>query len=174
MMPTATGSMRRRHKIPRRNLEADGRRAQPQGRQYRRAGILARQILRHAAHSSFLNENYQSIFEVLETNNEVAPLLGPFQTALKNKAMKQLEGIIGTLRVYASRLTTKELYNLNENMDSLVPASKISDMPIDWICGQSVRDFVQTKVDVGGSMNIQEPDEFKTSKFFCKTDLDRD
>ena len=277
---------------------------------------------------SFLNESYQTIFEVLETDNEVAPLLGPFQTALKNKAMEQLEGMIGTLRVYTSRLATKESYwifhkdgddfdlkvsdpkspsylliandpemesiigalnalilnrlvtrvntgqgknvpvsiivdelptlyfhkidrligtarsnkvsvtlgfqelpqleadygkvgmqkiittvgnvvsgsarnketlewlssdifgkvvqlkkgvtidrdktsiNLNENMDSLVPASKISDMPTGWICGQTARDFVQTKVGVGGSMNIQESDEFKTSKFFCKTDFD--
>lgn len=30
---------------------------------------------------SFLNEGYKTIFEVLETDNEVAPLLGPFQTA---------------------------------------------------------------------------------------------
>lgn len=59
---------------------------------------------------SFLNESYQTIFEVLETDNEVAPLLGPFQTALKNKAMEQLEGMIGTLRVYTSRLATKESY----------------------------------------------------------------
>lgn len=59
---------------------------------------------------SFLNESYQTIFEVLETDNEVAPLLGPFQTALKNKAMEQLEGMIGTLRVYISRLATKKSY----------------------------------------------------------------
>ena len=59
---------------------------------------------------SFLNESYQTIFEVLETDNEVAPLLGPFQTAFKNKAMEQLEGMIGTLRVYTSRLATKESY----------------------------------------------------------------
>ena len=277
---------------------------------------------------SFLNESYQTIFEVLETDNEVAPLLGPFQTALKNKAMEQLEGMIGTLRVYTSRLATKESYwifhkdgddfdlkvsdpkspsylliandpemesiigalnalilnrlvtrvntgqgknipvsiivdelptlyfhkidrligtarsnkvsvalgfqelpqleadygkvgmqkiittvgnvvsgsarsketlewlssdifgkvvqlkkgvtidrdktsiNLNENMDSLVPASKISDMPTGWICGQTARDFVQTKIGSGGSMNIQESEEFKTSKFYCKTDFD--
>ena len=62
--------------------------------------------------------------------------------------------------------------NLNENMDSLVPASKISDMPTDWICGQVARDFQLTKTGRGGSMNIQEAEEFKTSKFFCKTDLD--
>lgn len=277
---------------------------------------------------SFLNESYQTIFEVLETDNEVMPLLGPFQTALKNKAMEQLEGMIGTLRVYTSRLATKESYwifhkdgddfdlkvsdpknpsylliandpemesiigalnalilnrlvtrvntgqgknipvsiivdelptlyfhkidrligtarsnkvsvalgfqelpqleadygkvgmqkiittvgnvvsgsarsketlewlssdifgkvvqlkkgvtidrdktsiNLNENMDSLVPASKISDMPTGWICGQTARDFVQTKTGSGGSMNIQESEEFKTSKFYCKTDFD--
>ena len=277
---------------------------------------------------SFLNESYQTIFEVLETDNEVTPLLGPFQTALKNKAMEQLEGMIGTLRVYTSRLATKESYwifhkdgddfdlkvsdpkspsylliandpemesiigalnalilnrlvtrvntgqgknipvsiivdelptlyfhkidrligtarsnkvsvalgfqelpqleadygkvgmqkiittvgnvvsgsarsketlewlssdifgkvvqlkkgvtidrdktsiNLNENMDSLVPASKISDMPTGWICGQTARDFVKTKTGSGGSMNIQESEEFKTSKFYCKTDFD--
>ena len=277
---------------------------------------------------SFLNESYQTIFEVLETDNEVAPLLGPFQTAMKNKAFEQLEGMIGTLRVYTSRLATKESYwvfhkdgddfdlkvsdpnnpsylviandpemesiigalnalilnrlitrvnsglgknvpvsiivdelptlyfhkidrligtarsnkvsvalgfqelpqleadygkvgmqkiittvgnvvsgsarsketlewlssdifgkvvqlkkgvtidrdktsiNLNENMDSLVPASKISDMPTGWVCGQTARDFVQTKVGPNGSMNIQESEEFKTSKFFCKTNFD--
>ena len=277
---------------------------------------------------SFLNQDYQTIFEVLETDNEVAPLLGPFQTAMKNKAMEQLEGMIGTLRVYTSRLATKESYwifhkdgddfdlkvsdpkspsylliandpemesiigalnalilnrlvtrvntgqgrnipvsivvdelptlyfhkidrligtarsnkvsvalgfqelpqleadygkvgmqkiittvgnvvsgsarsketlewlsndifgkvvqlkkgvtidrdktsiNLNENMDSLMPASKISDMPTGWICGQVARDFVATKTGHGGSMNIQESEEFKTSKFYCKTDFD--
>ncbi|WP_291601697.1 type IV secretory system conjugative DNA transfer family protein [Bacteroides sp.] len=277
---------------------------------------------------SFLNEGYQTIFEVLETDNEVAPLLGPFQTALKNKAMEQLEGMLGTLRVYTSRLATKESYwifhkdgddfdlkvsdpknpsylliandpemesiigalnalilnrlvtrvntgqgknipvsiivdelptlyfhkidrligtarsnkvsvalgfqelpqlesdygkvgmqkiittignvisgsaraketlewlsndifgkvvqlkkgvtidrdktsiNLNENMDNLVPASKIADMPTGWICGQIARDFMKTKVGKNGSMNIQESDEFRTSKFYCKTDFD--
>ena len=273
---------------------------------------------------SFLNLDYQTIFEVLETDPEVAPLLGPFQTAMKNKAMEQLEGMIGTLRVYTSRLATKESYwifhkdgddfdlkvsdpanpsylliandpemesiigalnalilnrlvtrvntgqgknipvsiivdelptlyfhkidrligtarsnkvsvalgfqelpqlesdygkvgmqkvittvgnvvsgsaraketlewlsndifgkvvqlkkgvtidrdktsiNLNENMDSLVPASKISDMPTGWICGQSARDFIKTKTGRGDSMNIQESAEFQTSKFYCK------
>jgi hypothetical protein len=277
---------------------------------------------------SFLNESYQTIFDVLKTDPEVAPLLGPFQSALDNKAFDQLEGMIGTLRVYTSRLATKESYwifhkdgddfdlkvsdpknpsylliandpemesiigalnalilnrlvtrvntgqgrnvpvsiivdelptlyfhkidrligtarsnkvsvalgfqelpqleadygkvgmqkiittvgnvvagsarskdtlewlsndifgkvmqlkrgvtidrdrtsiNLNENMDSLVPASKISDMPTGWICGQTARDFVKTKTGYRDSMNIQESEEFKTTKFFCKTDFD--
>ena len=45
-------------------------------------------------------------------------------------------------------------------------------MPTGWICGQTARDFVQTKTGSGGSMNIQESEEFKTSKFYCKTDFD--
>ena len=277
---------------------------------------------------SFLNLDYKLIFQVLETDREVAPLLGPFATAFKNRAMEQLEGMIGTLRVNTSRLATKESYwifhrdgddfdlkvsdpnhpsylliandpemesiigalnalilnrlvtrvnsgqghnipvsiivdelptlyfhkidrligtarsnkvsvtlgfqelpqleagygkvgmqkiittvgnvvsgsarsketlewlsndifgkvvqmkkgvtidrdrtsiNLNENMDNLVPASKISDMPTGWICGQTARDFVETKLGSGDSMNIQKAEEFKTSKFFCKTDFD--
>ncbi len=66
----------------------------------------------------------------------------------------------------------KTSINLNENMDNLVPASKISDMATGWICGQTARDFVKTKTGMGGSMNIQESEEFKTTKFFCKTDFD--
>jgi hypothetical protein len=277
---------------------------------------------------SFLNESYQTIFEVLNTDNEVTPLLGPFQSAFQQKAFEQLEGMIGTLRVYISRLATKESYwifhkdgddfdlkvsdpknpsylliandpemesiigalnalilnrlvtrvntgqgknipvsiivdelptlyfhkidrligtarsnkvsvtlgfqelpqleadygkvgmqkiittvgnvvsgsarsketlewlsndifgkvvqlkkgvtidrdktsiNLNENLDSLVPASKISDMPTGWICGQTARDFVATKTGRGDSMKIQESEEFQTTKFYCKTDFD--
>ena len=277
---------------------------------------------------SFLNESYDTIFEVLMTDTEVAPLLGPFRTAYENNAMEQLEGMIGTLRVFTSRLATKESYwifskegddfdlkvsdpehpsylliandpemesiigalnalilnrlvtrvntgqgknvpvsiivdelptlyfhkidrligtarsnkvsvalgfqelpqlesdygkvgmqkvittvgnvvsgsaraketlewlsndifgkvvqlkkgvtidrdrtsiNLNENMDSLVPGSKIADMPTGWICGQTARDFVKTKTGRGGKMDIQESEEFQTRKFYAKTDFD--
>ena len=279
---------------------------------------------------SFLNESYETIFEVLMTDTEVAPLLGPFRTAFENKAMEQLEGMIGTLRVFTSRLATKESYwifskegddfdlkvsdpkhpsylliandpemesiigalnalilnrlvtrvntgqgknipvsiivdelptlyfhkidrligtarsnkvsvalgfqelpqleadygktgmekiittvgnvvsgsarsketlewlsndifgkvvqikkgvtidrdktsiNINENMDALVPGSKIADMPTGWICGQTARDFVKTKTGRGDSMDIQESEEFQTSKFFSKTDFNMD
>ena len=279
---------------------------------------------------SFLNQDYQTIFDVLQTDPEVLPLLGPFQTALKNKAMEQLEGMIGTLRVYTSRLATKESYwifhrdgddfdlkvsdpknpsylliandpemesiigalnalilnrlvtrvnqgqgknvpvsiivdelptlyfhkidrligtarsnkvsvtlgfqelpqlesdygkvgmekvittvgnvvsgsarsketlewlsndifgrvvqvkkgvtievdktsvNYNEGLENLVPASKISDMPTGWICGQTARDFVATKTGKGGLIDIQKSEEFQTSKFYCKTDFDMD
>ena len=59
---------------------------------------------------AFLNLEYQVIFDVLFTSPEVRPLLAPFQTAYKNKAMDQLEGMIGTLRVNAGRLATKEAF----------------------------------------------------------------
>ncbi len=303
---------------------------------------------------SFLNHDYSEIFDILKTDPEVYPLLGPFITAYDNKAMEQLEGMIGTLRVQISRLATKEAYwvfskegddfdlkvsdpknpsylliandpekqqiisalnamilnrlvtrvnsgqgknipvsiivdelptlyfygidnliatarsnkvcvllgfqelpqleagygkvnkdkivsiignvisgsarnketlewlsndifgkvvqmkkgvtidrdrtsiNINENMDNLVPASKISDMSTGWLCGQVARDFSPTKtttsyfnklwvkvinsifklihvkkrVKVDEHMNIQESEEFQTSKFFCKTDFD--
>ena len=52
---------------------------------------------------SFLNQDYQTIFDVLQTDPQVLPLLGPFQTALKNKAMEQLEGMIGTIRYICER-----------------------------------------------------------------------
>ena len=314
--------------------EKDTKRKIPTGRVFDNAGNEVQPAYWLGRYSdmphilSFLNKGYQTIFDVLETDNEVAPLLAPFQTAFKNKAMEQLEGMIGTLRVYTSRLATKESYwifhrdgddfdlkvsdpkspsylliandpemesiigalnalilnrlitrvntgqgknipvsiivdelptlyfhkidrligtarsnkvsvalgfqelpqleadygkvgmqkiittvgnvvsgsarsketlewlsndifgkvvqlkkgvtidrdktsiNLNENMDSLVPASKISDMPTGWVCGQTARDFVQTKVGSGGQMNIQESEEFKTSKFYCKTNFD--
>ena len=45
-------------------------------------------------------------------------------------------------------------------------------MPTGWICGQTARDFVVTNTGMNGSMNIQESEEFKTSKFYCKTDFD--
>ena len=57
-------------------------------------------------------------------------------------------------------------------MDSLVPGSKIADMPTGWICGQTARDFVKTKTGRNDSMDIQESEEFQTSKFFCKTNFD--
>ncbi len=59
---------------------------------------------------SFLQEEYTTIFNVLMTDEKIASLIAPFQTALKNKAMDQLEGMVGTLRIYVSRLITPEAY----------------------------------------------------------------
>lgn len=59
---------------------------------------------------SFLNIDYKTMFEVLQTDPEIFPLIAPFKSALDGKAMEQLEGMIETLRVQTSKLATKEAY----------------------------------------------------------------
>ena len=119
-------------------------------------------------------ENYSAAIptELIGKSNVVIALYYSCETSsgtweVKNLTVKEGNGESG---VTIDR--DKTSINLNENMDNLVPASKISDLPTGWICGQVARDFVKTKTGRGGSMNIQEAEEFKTSKFFCKTDFD--
>ncbi|TSJ40932.1 type IV secretory system conjugative DNA transfer family protein [Mucilaginibacter corticis] len=59
---------------------------------------------------SFLNRSYQEIFDVLFTEPELASLLSPFRTAYLEKVFPQLEGQIGTLKIFISRLATKETF----------------------------------------------------------------
>ena len=275
---------------------------------------------------SFLTQSYEDVFDVLIKDNEIKPLLAPFKSALDNKAMDQLEGMAGTLRVLASRLVTKEAYwvfsgdefdlkvsdpqnpsylviandpemegvvgalnalilnrlvtrvnsgfgknvpvsiivdelptlyfhkidrligtarsnkvavtmgfqelpqleadygkvgmqkvlttcgnvicgsaraketldwlsgdifgkvkqikknmsidkegessiTLNEEMAEMVPAAKIADMPTGWLCGQTARDFRPTEKSHMREMDIENSAEFKTTKFYCKTNF---
>lgn len=276
---------------------------------------------------SFLTQSYEDVFGVLIQDEEIKPLLAPFKSALDNKAMDQLEGMAGTLRVLASRLVTKEAYwvfsgdefdlkvsdpknpsylviandpemegvvgalnalilnrlvtrvnsgfgknvpvsiivdelptlyfhkidrligtarsnkvavtmgfqelpqleadygkvgmqkvlttcgnvvcgsaraketldwlagdifgkvkqlkknmtidkdgassySLNEEMAEMVPAAKIADMPTGWLCGQTARDFRPTEKSQMKQMDIENSSEFKTTKFYCKTNFD--
>ena len=57
---------------------------------------------------SFMNRSYQEIFETLFTHEELESLLSPFKSAYDNKAFDQLEGQVGTLKIFLSRLSTKE------------------------------------------------------------------
>ncbi len=59
---------------------------------------------------SFMNRGYKEIFDTLFTNEEIYSLLSPFKTAYDNKAFDQLEGQIGTLKIFLSRLATKESF----------------------------------------------------------------
>lgn len=59
---------------------------------------------------SFMNRNYKEIFDTLFSNEELESLLSPFKTAYDNKAFDQLEGQIGTLKIFMSRLATKESF----------------------------------------------------------------
>ncbi|KUJ50069.1 type IV secretion system DNA-binding domain-containing protein [Chryseobacterium sp. JAH] len=59
---------------------------------------------------SFINRSYKEIFDTLFSNEEIFSLLSPFKTAYDNKAFDQLEGQIGTLKIFLSRLATKESF----------------------------------------------------------------
>ncbi len=66
----------------------------------------------------------------------------------------------------------KTSISISEKMDYLVPAAKIADMATGWLAGQSARDFTATDKDVFSGFDINESEEFKTSKYFCKTHFD--
>lgn len=59
---------------------------------------------------SFMNKSYKEIFDTLYSNEELESLLSPFKSAYENKAFDQLEGQIGTLKIFMSRLATKESF----------------------------------------------------------------
>ena len=59
---------------------------------------------------SFMNRSYQEIFDTLFTNEELVSLMSPFKSAYENKAFDQLEGQIGTIKIFLSRLATKESF----------------------------------------------------------------
>ena len=59
---------------------------------------------------SFMNRSYEEIFTILFTQEELISLLSPFKSAYDNKAFDQLEGQVGTLKIFLSRLATKESF----------------------------------------------------------------
>ncbi|MDV3492448.1 mobilization protein [Elizabethkingia miricola] len=59
---------------------------------------------------SFMNRSYKEIFDTLFTHEELYSLLSPFKSAYENKAFDQLEGQVGTLKIFLSRLATKESF----------------------------------------------------------------
>lgn len=272
----------------------------------------------------FLNKSYDDVFKILMSDNAIKPLMAPFESAFNNKAMDQLEGMVGTLRVAAGRLATQEAYwvftgddfdlkisdreqpsylviandpekeqvigslnalilnrlvvkinsknnypcslvidelptlyfhkidrligtarsnkvsvtlgfqelpqleadygkngmqtilatcgnifmgaarnketlewaqndvfgkvkqtsksvsindqkvstSISEKMDNLLPAAKIADMATGWLAGQIARDFTPTPKGAMSTFEIEQSDEFKTSKYFCKTNFD--
>jgi len=62
--------------------------------------------------------------------------------------------------------------SISEKLDYLVPAAKIADMATGWLAGQAARDFTATDASVLNKFDIEESEEFKTSKYFCKTHFD--
>ena len=56
--------------------------------------------------------------------------------------------------------------------DYLVPAAKIADMATGWLAGQAARDFTATDDKMLDRFDIEQSEEFKTTKYFCKTHFD--
>ena len=61
--------------------------------------------------------------------------------------------------------------SISEKMDNLVPAAKIADMATGWLAGQAARDFTPTERSSFCSINPEDSPEFKTTKYFCKTNF---
>ena len=61
---------------------------------------------------------------------------------------------------------------ISEKMDYLVPAAKIADMATGWLAGQAARDFTATDERMLNHFDIEQSEEFKTTKYFCKTHFD--
>ncbi|MCI1741577.1 MAG: type IV secretory system conjugative DNA transfer family protein [Prevotella sp.] len=64
--------------------------------------------------------------------------------------------------------------SLSEKMDYLVPAAKIADMATGWLAGQAARDFTPTDMNALNSIDLENSPEFKTTKYFCKTNFNMD
>ena len=62
--------------------------------------------------------------------------------------------------------------SISEKLDYLVPAAKIADMATGWLAGQAARDFTPTDMKSLSGINLEESEEFKTTKYFCKTNFD--
>ena len=61
---------------------------------------------------------------------------------------------------------------ISEKMDYLVPAGKIADMATGWLAGQAARDFTATDERMLNHFDIEQSEEFKTTKYFCKKHFD--
>lgn len=61
---------------------------------------------------------------------------------------------------------------ISEKKDYLVSAAKIADMATGWLAGQAARDFTATDERMLNHFDIEQSEEFKTTKYFCKTHFD--
>lgn len=59
---------------------------------------------------AFLNLSYEDVFTAMLLNPELNSLLSPFMSAHSRKAYDQLEGQVGTLKIFISRLASKESF----------------------------------------------------------------
>lgn len=99
-----------------------------------------------------------------------------FMVAARNKETLEWaqNDIFGKAKQTSKSITindTKVSTSISEKMDYLVPASKIADMATGWLAGQAARDFTPTEESSLHGINIEEAEDFKTTKYFCKTNF---
>lgn len=102
-----------------------------------------------------------------------------FMGAARNKETLEWaqNDVFGKAKQTSTSITindSKVSTSISEKLDYLVPAAKIADMATGWLAGQAARDFTETDKSVLNNFNIEESEEFKTSKYFCKTHFDMD
>jgi hypothetical protein len=61
--------------------------------------------------------DYDQLFEILQTEEEIKVLINPFISAYQNKAMAQLEGQIASAKIGLARLSSPQLYYVLSGSD---------------------------------------------------------
>lgn len=100
-----------------------------------------------------------------------------FMGAARNKETLEWaqNDVFGKAKQTSTSITindSKVSTQISERLDYLVPAAKIADMATGWLAGQAARDFTATDKSMLNSFDIEQSEEFKTTKYFCKTNFD--
>ena len=86
----------------------------------------------------------------------------------QNDVFGQAKQTSTSITINDSKVSTQ----ISERLDFLVPAAKIADMATGWLAGQAARDFTATDKSMMSHFDIEQSEEFKTTKYFCKTNFD--
>ena len=100
-----------------------------------------------------------------------------FMGAARNKETLEWaqNDVFGKAKQTSTSITindSKVSTSISEKLDYLVPAAKIADMATGWLAGQAARDFTATDDRMLNRFDIEQSEEFKTTKYFCKTHFD--
>jgi len=100
-----------------------------------------------------------------------------FMGAARNKETLEWaqNDVFGKVKQTSTSITindSKISTSISEKLDHLVPAAKIADMATGWLAGQAARDFTATDKNMLSNFDIENSEEFKTTKYFCKTNFD--
>ena len=113
---------------------------------------------------ALLNRSYEEIFNALVSEQELKSLLSPFMSAYHAKAFDQLEGQVGTLKIFISRLATKETFwvfsgddfdlkiSAKENPGMLVLANDPNTQNINSACYSIITNRLTKLINTKGNL----------------------